>query len=68
MKHYDLIIIGAGPTGINIGIAAAKAQLNYLIIEKGVLANSLYHFPTNMTFFFDFKTTGNRRYPLYFAL
>jgi thioredoxin reductase (NADPH) len=51
MKYYDLIIVGAGPTGINIGIAASKAKLNYLILEKGVLVNSLYHFPTNMTFF-----------------
>jgi thioredoxin reductase (NADPH) len=48
---YDLIIIGGGPTGINIGIEATKAGLNYLILEKGMLANSIYHFPTNMTFF-----------------
>ncbi len=51
MKTYDLIIIGGGPTGINIGIAAAEAGLDYLILEKGVLVNSIYHFPTNMTFF-----------------
>ncbi len=51
MKYYDLIIVGAGPSGINIGIAASRAKLNYLILEKGVLVNSLYHFPTNMTFF-----------------
>ncbi len=48
---YDLIIIGAGPIGLCCGIAAEKAELNYLIIEKGVLVNSLYNFPTNMTFF-----------------
>ncbi len=48
---YDLVIIGGGPTGINCGISAKKAGLNYLIIEKGVLVNSLYHFPANMTFF-----------------
>ncbi|MEM9991873.1 MAG: YpdA family putative bacillithiol disulfide reductase [Bacteroidota bacterium] len=51
MKLYDLIIIGGGPTGLNIGIAAAKAKLNYLILEKGTLVNSIYNFPTNMTFF-----------------
>ncbi len=52
MPHiYDLVIIGAGPTGINCGIEAHKAGLNYIILEKGLLANSLYHFPTNMTFF-----------------
>ncbi|MEL6944449.1 MAG: NAD(P)-binding domain-containing protein, partial [Bacteroidota bacterium] len=48
---YDLIIIGGGPTGVNIGIEASRAGLNYLILEKGVLVNSIYHFPTNMTFF-----------------
>ncbi|THH41926.1 YpdA family putative bacillithiol disulfide reductase [Neolewinella litorea] len=47
----DLIIIGGGPSGINVGISARRAGLNYRIIEKGVIANSLYHFPVNMTFF-----------------
>jgi len=51
MKAYDLIIIGGGPTGLNVGIAAAKAGLNYLILEKGALVNSIYNFPANMTFF-----------------
>jgi thioredoxin reductase (NADPH) len=51
MKTYDLIIIGGGPTGINCAIAAQKAGLNYLVLEKELLANSIYHFPTNMTFF-----------------
>ena len=50
-KILDLIIIGAGPIGLTCGIAATKANLDYLIIEKGVLVNSLYNFPTNMTFF-----------------
>lgn len=48
---YDVIIIGAGPSGLSCGIAAAQAGLRYLIIEKGVLVNSIYHFPANMTFF-----------------
>ncbi|MEK7253181.1 MAG: YpdA family putative bacillithiol disulfide reductase [Bacteroidota bacterium] len=47
----DLIIIGGGPTGICVAIEAEKAKLNYLVLEKGVLVNSLFHFPTNMTFF-----------------
>lgn len=47
----DLVIIGGGPTGINCAIAAQQAGINYLVIEKGVLVNSLYHFPANMTFF-----------------
>ena len=48
---YDLIIIGGGPSGINVAISAQRAGLNYLILEKGVIANSLFHFPVNMTFF-----------------
>jgi len=48
---YDLIIIGGGPIGLATGIAAQKAGLKYLIIEKGYLVNSLYHYPQNMTFF-----------------
>ena len=47
----DLIIIGGGPIGLACAIEAKKAGLDYLIIEKGVLVNSLYHFPANMTFF-----------------
>lgn len=49
--QYDLIIVGGGPVGLICGIEANRAGLHYLILEKGVLANSLYHFPTNMTFF-----------------
>jgi len=51
MKVYDLIIIGGGPTGLNVAIAAKRAGLSCLVLEKGVLANSIYNFPTNMTFF-----------------
>ena len=47
----DLVIIGGGPTGINCAIEAQKAHLDYVILEKGVLVNSLFHFPANMTFF-----------------
>lgn len=48
---YDLIIIGGGPTGLVCAMEAKAAGLNYLVIEKGVLVNSIYNFPTNMTFF-----------------
>lgn len=50
-ENFDLIIIGAGPTGLNVAIEAEKAGLSYTIIEKGVLVNSIYNFPANMTFF-----------------
>lgn len=48
---YDVIIIGGGPIGLACGIQVKKAELKYLIIEKGVLVNSLYNYPVNMTFF-----------------
>ncbi|NRB63695.1 MAG: YpdA family putative bacillithiol disulfide reductase [Saprospiraceae bacterium] len=48
---YDLVIIGGGPTGINVGISAQQAGLKYVILEKGMMVNSIYHFPANMTFF-----------------
>ncbi|HSI70381.1 MAG TPA: YpdA family putative bacillithiol disulfide reductase [Gillisia sp.] len=50
-KEYDIIIIGGGPIGIACGLEAEKHNLSYLILEKGCLVNSLYHYPTNMTFF-----------------
>ncbi|MGB0656739.1 MAG: YpdA family putative bacillithiol disulfide reductase, partial [Flavobacteriaceae bacterium] len=47
----DMLIIGAGPIGLACGIAAKEAGLNYRIIDKGTLVNSIYHYPLNMTFF-----------------
>jgi len=51
MKQLDVLIIGGGPIGIACGIEAKKAGLSYLILEKGCLVNSLYHYPVNMQFF-----------------
>src|SRR3954462_14722887 len=51
MEIKDVIIIGAGPIGLACGIEAKKAGLDYIIIEKGCLVNSLYNYPVNMTFF-----------------
>jgi thioredoxin reductase (NADPH) len=48
---YDLVIIGGGPIGIACALEAEKKGLSYVILEKGCLVNSLYHYPTNMTFF-----------------
>ncbi len=50
-QHYDILIIGAGPIGLACGIEAQKAGKSYVIIEKGPLVNSLYHYPVFMTFF-----------------
>jgi thioredoxin reductase (NADPH) len=51
MSVRDLLIIGAGPAGLAVAIAAAEAQLDYQVIEKGVLVNSIFNFPPQMTFF-----------------
>lgn len=50
-NYYDLIIVGAGPVGMACAIEAERNQLNYLVIEKGTLVNSLYNYPLYMTFF-----------------
>jgi thioredoxin reductase (NADPH) len=47
----DILIIGGGPIGIACGLKAQKAGLSFLIIEKGCLVNSLYNYPSTMTFF-----------------
>ena len=51
MNCYDIIIIGAGPIGIACGIEAQKKNISHLILEKGCLVNSIFHYPTNMIFF-----------------
>jgi thioredoxin reductase (NADPH) len=47
----DLIIIGAGPIGLACGIEAKKNNLDYEIIDKGMLVNSIFNYPVNTTFF-----------------
>ncbi len=51
ITRYDLIIVGGGPIGLACALEAKEANLNYLILEKGCLVNSLYNYPQNMTFF-----------------
>jgi thioredoxin reductase (NADPH) len=50
-NRYDIIIVGGGPIGLACGLEAKKADLSYLIIEKGALVNSLFNYPLNMSFF-----------------
>ncbi len=50
-NYFDVIVIGAGPIGLTCGIEAAKRNRSHLIIEKGCLVNSIFHYPANMTFF-----------------
>ena len=47
----DCLIIGAGPIGLACAIAAKKVGLSNLIVDRGTLVNSIYHYPANMTFF-----------------
>src|SRR5213596_2931033 len=51
MAVRDLIIVGAGPSGLSAAIAAKEHGLDYQVIEQGALVNSIYHFPPQMVFF-----------------
>src|SRR5471030_1614853 len=51
MSVRDVIIIGAGPSGLSAAIAAKQRGLDYQVIEQGVLVNSIYRFPPQMIFF-----------------
>ncbi len=51
MQIRDVTIVGAGPAGLAAAIAAKRCGLDYSIVEKGVLVNSIYNFPVNMVFF-----------------
>ncbi|WP_297337454.1 YpdA family putative bacillithiol disulfide reductase [Algoriphagus sp.] len=50
-KIFDVIIVGGGPIGLACGVEAQKNGLDYLILEKGALTNSIYNYPINMRFF-----------------
>jgi thioredoxin reductase (NADPH) len=47
----DVVIVGAGPSGLAAAIACHRRGLDYEVLEKGVLVNSIYHFPVHMVFF-----------------
>src|SRR5580704_182873 len=50
-RKFDVICIGAGPTGLACAIEAKRAGMTALVVDKGCLCNSLYNYPTNMLFF-----------------
>ena len=51
MTQYDVVVVGAGPTGLACGIELQQRGVRTVLIEKGCVVNSLYHYPTNMVFF-----------------
>ena len=51
MPVRDVLIVGAGPSGLATAIAAKQRGLDYVIVEKGMLVNSIFNFPTHMVFF-----------------
>src|SRR5436853_7535651 len=51
MSVRDVLIVGAGPSGLATAIAAKQHGLDYVIVEKGVLVNSIFNFPMHMVFF-----------------
>ena len=51
MLIRDVLIVGAGPSGLATAIAAKQQGLDYVLVEKGVLVDSIFHFPTHMVFF-----------------
>ncbi len=51
MSVRDVLIVGAGPSGLATAIAAKQQGLDYVVVEKGLLVNSIYKFPVHMVFF-----------------
>jgi thioredoxin reductase (NADPH) len=51
VQHVDVVVVGAGPTGLACGIELQQRGVNTLLIEKGCVVNSLYNYPTHMVFF-----------------
>src|SRR3984893_6536523 len=50
-QPFDLLVIGAGPTGLACAIEARRSGLRVVSVDKGCVCNSLYHYPSHMTFF-----------------
>ena len=50
-ESFDALVVGAGPTGLACGIELEQRGIRTVLVEKGCVVNSLYNYPTNMTFF-----------------
>jgi len=51
MESFDALVVGAGPTGLSCGLELQQRGIRTVLVEKGCVVNSIYHYPTNMTFF-----------------
>jgi thioredoxin reductase (NADPH) len=51
MEHFDVAVVGAGPTGLACAIELKRRGISNVLFDKGCVVNSLYHYPTNMVFF-----------------
>lgn len=50
-EEFDVLVIGAGPTGMACAIEAQRAGFRSVMVDKGCLCNSIFHYPSHMTFF-----------------
>ena len=50
-EHFDVLVIGAGPTGLACALEAKRLGLRVVLVDKGCLCNSIFHYPAHMTFF-----------------
>src|SRR2546421_12422146 len=51
MEQFDVVVVGAGPTGLACGIELQRRGLAPVLFEKGCVVNSIYHYPINLVFF-----------------
>jgi thioredoxin reductase (NADPH) len=51
VQHYDVVVVGAGPTGLACGIELKQLGVSTILIDKGCVVNSIYNYPTHMVFF-----------------
>src|ERR1700744_1413255 len=49
--RFDVVVIGAGPTGLAWAVATQRRGMRTVLLEKGCLCNSIFHYPSNMSFF-----------------
>src|SRR3981081_3509681 len=49
--RFDVLVIGAGPTGLACAVDTSRRGMRSVLVDKACLCNSLFHYPSNMTFF-----------------